>query len=78
MYYNYGLLLQQNSQAKKAIEVLLQGFKINPTDEKINYALAYVYVQNKQASKAMEYARVLKNNQPNNPEYEGLFKVLGL
>jgi tetratricopeptide (TPR) repeat protein len=78
VYYNYGLLLQQNSQAKKAIEVLLQGFKINPTDEKINYALAYVYVQNKQAGKAIEYARVLKNNQPNNPEYEGLFKVLGL
>ncbi|MDE3237286.1 MAG: tetratricopeptide repeat protein [Bacteroidota bacterium] len=78
LYYNYGLLLQQNGKTQQAINVLQKGLQLNNTDESLNYAMAYVFMQNNQPAKAMQYARVLKNSNPNNPDYQQLFQALGL
>ena len=78
LYYNYGLLLQQNGNVVKAINVLQQGLKQNPSDESLNYAMAYVYIQNRQTEKAFPYVRLLKNVNPQNPDYQQLFAVTGI
>jgi hypothetical protein len=48
------------------------------TDENLNYALAFVYIQIKQPAKAIPYATVLKQTNPDNPSYRQLFSVLGI
>jgi len=78
LYYNYGLLLQQAGNSRKAIQVLETGLKIDNSSISINYALAYVYLQNKQLQKATEYATVLKKLAPDNPDYQQLFSMLGI
>ena len=78
LYYNYGLLLQQSGKGNKAITILQEGLKQDPVNESLNYAIAYTLVQNGQSNKAITYARVLKNINPNNPDYQQLFATLGL
>ncbi len=78
LYYNYGLLLQQNGNVVKAINVLQQGLKQNPSDESLNYAMAYVYMQNRQIEKAFPYVQLLKNVNPQNPDYQQLFAATGI
>ena len=78
LYYNYGLLLQQAGNSHKAIQVLETGLKIDNSSISINYALAYVYLQNRQLQKATEYANVLKKFAPDNPDYQQLFSMLGI
>lgn len=76
LFYNYALLLQQTGNSDKAIKVLETGLKINSTSTSINYALAFIYFQNKQLAKARQYAMVLKRLDPNNPDYQQLFAAL--
>lgn len=76
LYYNYGLLLQQQGKLKEAEEVLLKGFAIDPQAININYALAYLYVNQQLPKKARRHAEVLKRVDPNNPDYQGLFRSL--
>ena len=78
LYYNYGLLLQQRGNIPAAIRVLEKGLSINKEDADINYALAFVYINNKEPSKAYQYALVLKRIAPAKPDYQQLFSVLHL
>ena len=76
VYYNYGLLLQQQEKFKEAEQILRKGFAIDPQAININYALTYFYVNQRQPEKARVHAAVLKRIDPNNPDYQGLFRSL--
>ena len=78
LYYNYGLLLQQQGKMKEAELILLQGFDLNPQATNVNYALSYYYMQQKLVQKAMKHAAILRQLDPQNPEYQELFRNLGL
>jgi hypothetical protein len=70
--------LQQKSQNAKAESVFLQGLKIDAANPELNYVLAVLYVQSNQRNKAMAPISFLKNNYPTNPDYQQLFKAVGL
>ena len=76
VYYNYGLLLQQQGKLKEAEQILRRGYAIDPQAININYALAFFYVNQQQLEKARVHAEVLKRIDPNNPDYQGLFRSL--
>jgi predicted CXXCH cytochrome family protein len=78
LYYNYGLLLQQQGKLKEAEQILLKGFAINPQAANINYALAFLYTNQNDLTKARVHAGVLQKLDSGNPEYQGLFKSLGM
>jgi tetratricopeptide (TPR) repeat protein len=78
VYYNYGLLLQQQGKLKEAEQILLKGYSLNPQAININYALAYLYANQNNLSKARVHASVLRKLDPSNPDYQGLFRSLGL
>ncbi len=78
VYFNYGLLLQQSGKAQEAERVLLSGYSLEPNAENINYALAYLYFQQRKPAKARKHAEVLRRLNPNNPDYQEFFRVLGL
>lgn len=78
LYYNYGLSLMQNGKAQKAEQTLQKGLKISPYDESLNYAAAYFYLQNGDQGNAKKYVSVLKQINPNNPNYKQMFKDFGL
>ena len=78
LYYNYGLLLQQQNRLREAEQLFLKGYALEPQALNINYALAYIYMSEGQPQKARKHAEVLRRLDPNNPEYQGLFRSLGL
>lgn len=78
LYYNYGLLLQQQGKLKEAEQILLKGFAMNPQAINVNYALAFLYANQNNLPKARVHAGVLRQMDPNNPEYQGLFRSLGM
>jgi Tfp pilus assembly protein PilF len=78
VYYNYGLLLNQNKKFKEAETVLLKGITLNPSDAELHYALTFVYIQMNNKAKALQTAIRLKQLDPNNSNYQQLFKNLGL
>lgn len=78
LYYNYGLLLQQQGSVKEAEEILLKGFRLEPMAANLNYALAVLYVQQNRQPLARPFAETLRRLDPNNPEYQQLFRTLGL
>jgi tetratricopeptide (TPR) repeat protein len=78
VYYNYGVMLQQKGELQSAEKVLLKGIAKAPGDISLSYALAYYYILKKEPSKALVYAMVLKQADPENPDYAPLFQNLGL
>ena len=78
LFYNYGLLLQQTGNSARAVEVLETGLKMDRTSTSINYALSYIYFQNGEPAKARQFAALLKQLEPDNPEYQQLFAALGI
>lgn len=78
LYYNYGLLLQQQGKLKEAEQVLLKGYGLDPQALNINYALTYIYMSQNQPQKARKHGEVLRRLDPNNPEYQALFRSLNL
>lgn len=78
LYYNYGLLLQQQGKLKDAEQILLKGYGLSPQALNINYALAYLYINQNLLQKARKHAEVLHQLDPNNPEYQPVFNSLGL
>jgi len=78
VYYNYGLLLQQQGKLKEAEQVLLKGYSLNPQAINVNYALAFLYTNQNNLSKARVHAGVLRKADPGNPDYQGLFRSLGM
>ena len=78
VYYNYGLLLNKNKKYKDAETVLLKGISLNSSDPELYYALTFVYIQTNDSSKAQHTATKLKQLDPNNPNYQQLFKNFGI
>jgi Flp pilus assembly protein TadD len=72
------LLLQQQNQHKKAEQILVKGFGLNPNDIQLNYALSYLYLQENKRDKARYHGQKLKQMQPNNTEFVGLYRTLGI
>ena len=78
VYYNYGLLLNEIKKFKEAETVLQKGVSINPSSAEMYYALCFVYLQTNNMVKAKETAIKLKELDPGNPNYQQLFKNLGV
>ncbi len=78
LYYNYGILLQQQGNLKDAEKMLLRGYAISPTAINVNYALAFMYMGQQLPQKALLHAKVLRALDPNNPDYQNIFRSLGL
>jgi predicted Zn-dependent protease len=78
VYYNYGLLLNQNKKSKHAEAILLKGIALNPSDSELYYALTFVYMQSNNRIKALETAVRLKQLDANNPNYQQVFSSLGI
>lgn len=78
LYYNYGIALQMQGKLKESEQILLKGIVLNPRAANINYGLAYFYMQQNLPQRAMKYAEVLKAVEPANPEYQELFRNLGI
>ncbi|MFY0628506.1 MAG: tetratricopeptide repeat protein [Reichenbachiella sp.] len=77
LYYNYGLAIL-NEDPNKAERILLQGLNLDPYNESINYALAFCYIQLEEPQKAGKHVQILKQLNPNNPDYQQLFQNFGL
>ena len=77
VYYNYGLLLNEAKKFKEAEMILQKGIVINPSSE-MYYALCFVYLQSNDKAKAKQVVIKLKELDPNNPEYQQLFKDFGI
>ncbi len=78
LYYNYGLLLQEQENSKEAERILLRGYDLEPMATNLNYALAVMYIQQRQPQKAMRHATLLRQQDPNNPDYQAIFRSLGI
>lgn len=78
VYYNYGLMLNGKKKFKEAEAVLQKGIAINPATPDLYYALTFVYIQSENKAKAQQTVFKLKQLDPNNPNYQELFKNLGL
>ncbi len=78
LYYNYGLLLQQQGKLKEAEQMLLRGYAVDPRALNINYALTYFYMNQNLPEKARKHGAILQQVDPRNPEYQALFRSLGL
>ncbi|HEX6848796.1 MAG TPA: tetratricopeptide repeat protein [Chitinophagaceae bacterium] len=75
VYYNYGLLLNQNKKYKEAEAILQKGIGIDPSSE-MYYALCFVYLQLKDTEKTKQTVIRLKQLDPDNPNYQQLFKSI--
>ena len=78
LYYNYGLLLQQNGNQKQTELVLKKGYALNANSAKLNYALCYFYIQQNNPKEAVNYATVLYQIDPLNPNYQTIYRNLGI
>lgn len=77
VYYNYGLILNENKKFKDAETILQKGILIAPSEPELYYALTFVYIQSNNKSKALQTAMKLKQLDPKNPSYQGLYKNMG-
>jgi Flp pilus assembly protein TadD len=77
VYYNYGLLVQQQGKLSEAEQVLKKRFALQHQAANINYALAYLYATQESKEQARVHADVLCRVDPNNPAYRGRFQSLG-
>jgi predicted CXXCH cytochrome family protein len=78
VYYNFGIALQLQGKLKEAEQIMLKGIALNPGAANLHYELAYFYMQQNQPERAMQYATTLKGLEPGNPEYQELFRSLGI
>lgn len=77
VYYNYGLLLNEKKDFKNAAMILLKGIDISGANAELYYALTFVYIGSNEREKAKQAGLKLKQMDPNNPDYQQLFKNLG-
>ncbi|REG92212.1 tetratricopeptide repeat protein [Flavobacterium aquicola] len=78
IYYNYSLLLIQNKKFGQAETVLNKGININPSASELYYALTFLYIQTNNIINAQKAAQQLKLLDPNNPQYQEIFKNVGI
>lgn len=78
VYYNYGLLLQQTGNPKEAERILLRGVALAPESGALHYALAFLYLQRGDTEKVLPHARALRQLDPDNADYQPLFRQFNL
>jgi tetratricopeptide (TPR) repeat protein len=78
VYYNYGLMLNANQKYKEAEAIFLKGIRFSPNTPDLYYGLTFVYIQTGNKPKAQQTAFQLKQLDPTNPNYQELFKNLGI
>ena len=78
VYYNYGLLLNALKKFKEAEMILQKGIALNPSSPEMYYALCFVYLQSNDKLKAKQMVIKLNELDPNNPDYQQLFKDFGI
>lgn len=78
VYYNYGLILNEKKKFKEAEAILKKGILIDPAAPELYYALTFVHIQANNKPKAIQAAMKLKQLEPNNPNYQELYKKLRL
>jgi tetratricopeptide (TPR) repeat protein len=78
VYYNYGLMLNASAKNKEAEIIFKKGIALNPNEPDLYYGLTFVYIQTGNTLKAKQTAILLKKMDPNNPNYQEVFKHLGL
>ncbi len=74
-YVNYGNYLRQQHRLEKAKNILLQGFRFNPSDQEktgLYYNLALVNLNLNNCDEAIECANKAKSSTPNQTEKESL------
>ena len=78
VYYNYSLLLLQEREYVKAEKLLTTANEIHPQNSRLLYASCFLYLQTNQPVKARKFGLLLKQLEPNNPEYASLYSNLGI
>jgi tetratricopeptide (TPR) repeat protein len=76
LYFNYGIVKQQQGKQLEAEKIFRKGLKASPMHEDLNYALVALLLQMNRDREAMEPAMILKKANPSNPDYGPLFKRL--
>jgi tetratricopeptide (TPR) repeat protein len=78
VYYNYGLLLNECKKFNEAEKILQKGIAIDPKASELYYGLSFVYLQTNDVSRLRKTVIKLKLLDPDNPEYQELFKNIGM
>ena len=63
---------------KEAEMILQKGITLNPSSPEMYYALCFVYLQSNDNIKAKQMVIKLRELDPNNPDYQQLFKDFGI
>ncbi|WP_051892246.1 tetratricopeptide repeat protein [Arenibacter algicola] len=72
--YNLGLLYQKVGKPKEAENILSSGLWVDAENEDILYALAFLYLQEKQKENALQTAKRIIALYPNKSEYQNLLR----
>lgn len=78
VFYNYGLLLEQLNDPRKAERIYRQGLSLAPDDVDLNYVMSLFYYKQKRYKEALPFALKLLELMPQNPMYQQLAKELQL
>ena len=78
VYYNYGLMLNANQKYKEAEAIFLKGIRFSPSTPDLYYGLTFVYIQIGNRTKAQQTAYQLYQMDATNPNYQELFRNLGI
>ena len=76
VYYNWGLLLQNQGLQKEAETVFTKGLARVPDSIDIQYALCILWIQSEQFNKAKPLANRLIELYPNNPTFQELLNYI--
>ena len=76
VYYNLGLVYQQLNENKKAETILMDGYKLQPYNFDLIFALSDYYLKQKNFTKALSYANELKTMFPSRPEGQGMINYI--
>ena len=75
-YYNWGLTLQNLQKPDEAELAFMRGLEIQPSSEAILNALAILYIQQQNKSKARIILENLLQINPQNPEYQNMRRMV--
>ncbi len=78
VFYNYGLMLENDNRIDEAVSIFMKGLGLSPQDGDLNYALCVLYMQRNQFGNARQYGQVLKRYYPNSSVYAGVLQALGM
>ena len=76
IYYNYGLLLDEMGNEKKAEKIFISGIDLDPNDVELNYALTVFYFNKKEFAKAKPFIDRLIIIQPENDDIKKLHQAI--